>query len=105
MEDTQLELPVALKVMSAELAKDLPQRKRFRAEAKPVPVLRRPQTCVIREVVKTGDGSSFPAMEYLDSQTLEKVLAKNSPRLESVNWGLSGRTSVRTQASGKPSRK
>ena len=33
-EDLELERSVALKVMSAELAKDPNQRKRFRAEAK-----------------------------------------------------------------------
>src|SRR5271169_2289156 len=50
-QDTQLERPVALKVMSAELAKDPNQRKRFRTEAKAASGLAHPHICVIYELV------------------------------------------------------
>ena len=55
-QDTQLERPVALKVMSAELAKDPNQRKRFRTEAKAASGLSHPHICVIHEVGETGAG-------------------------------------------------
>jgi TolB-like protein/Flp pilus assembly protein TadD len=73
-EDTELERLVALKLMSAELAKDANQRKRFRSEAKAASGLNHPSICVIYEVGETEDGQPFLAMEYIDGQTLDVVL-------------------------------
>lgn len=53
--DTTLERNVAVKLMSAELAKDSNQRKRFRAEAKADSGLSHPNICVIYEVGETDD--------------------------------------------------
>jgi serine/threonine protein kinase len=51
--DTDLDRLVALKVMSAELAKDANQRKRFRMEAKSASGLAHANICVIHEVGET----------------------------------------------------
>src|SRR5260370_24695090 len=68
-QDTQLDRSVAIKLMSAELAKDPTQRKRFRAEAKAASGLSHPNICVIPEVGDTDDGRPFLSMEYLETPT------------------------------------
>jgi TolB-like protein/predicted Ser/Thr protein kinase len=73
-EDTQLERSVALKLMSAELAKDANQRKRFRTEAKAASGLNHPNICVIYEVGETDDDRPFLAMEFVEGQTLDVVM-------------------------------
>src|SRR6516164_613168 len=72
-EDTQLERLVAIKLMSAELATDPDQRKRFRTEAKAASSLNHPNICVIYEVGETESGQPFLAMEYVEGQTLDAV--------------------------------
>src|SRR5215831_16679560 len=73
-EDTQLERPVALKLMSEELAKDPNQRKRFRTEAKAASGLSHPNICVIYDVGEADGGRPFLAMELIDGQTLDAVM-------------------------------
>src|SRR5512137_1063241 len=88
-QDTQLERPVALKVMSAELAKDPNQRKRFRTEAKAASGLTHPHICVIHEVGETEDGRPFLAMEFVEGQTLGEVLQQRRLRVrEAIKIGL-----------------
>lgn len=88
-EDTELERSVALKVMSAELARDLNQRKRFRTEAKAASGLAHPNICVIHEVGETEDNRPFLAMEYIDGQTLDAVVAQRRlPLRDVVSIGL-----------------
>src|SRR5580765_3807275 len=83
-EDTELERSVALKVMSAELAKDVNQRKRFRTEAKAASGLTHPNICVIHEVGETDDARPFLAMEYIQGQTLDAVLVQRRLPLRDV---------------------
>ena len=83
-EDTELERSVALKVMSAELAKDVNQRKRFRTEAKAASGLTHPNICVIHEVGETEDGRPFLAMEFIQGQTLDEVMAQRRLPLRDV---------------------
>ena len=83
-EDTQLERSVAIKLMSAELAKDARQRKRFRAEAKAASGLSHPNICVIHEVGETEDGRPFLAMEYIEGQTLDTVLQQRRLKIREV---------------------
>src|SRR5437867_4379743 len=83
-EDTKLERSVALKLMSAELAKDENQRKRFRREAKAASALSHPNICVIHEVGETEDGLSFIAMEFVEGRTLSTVLAQGRLTLREV---------------------
>src|SRR5258708_35010705 len=88
-QDTQLDRSVAIKLMSAELAKDPTQRKRFRAEAKAASGLSHPNICVIHEVGETEDGRPFLAMEYVQGQTLDVVLQQRRLRLrEILNLGI-----------------
>src|SRR5216684_6144111 len=83
-EDTQLERLVALKLMSAELAKDQNQRKRFRTEAKAASGLNHPNICVIHEVGETEDGRPFLAMEYVEGHTLDVVLQQRRLRIREI---------------------
>ena len=87
--DPELERSVAIKVMSAELAKDADQRKRFRAEAKAASALVHPNIVVILEVGETEDGRPFLAMEYVEGQTLDAVMQQRRLRIREVlNLGL-----------------
>jgi TolB-like protein/Flp pilus assembly protein TadD len=72
-EDTHLERLVALKLMSAELAKEPNQHERFRSEAKASSALNHPNICVIYEVGETAEGQPYLTMEFIDGQTLELV--------------------------------
>ena len=73
-EDTRLERSVAIKVMSAELAKDANQRKRFRTEAKAASGLNHPNICVIYEVGETEERRPYLAMEYIEGRTLDVTM-------------------------------
>src|SRR5215471_14851832 len=83
-EDTRLGRSVAIKLMSAELAKDANQRRRFRSEAKAISGLSHPNICVIHEVGETEDGRPFLAMEYIEGQTLDVVLQQRRPKIREV---------------------
>src|SRR5215467_6675656 len=83
-EDTELERLVAIKVMSAELAKQLNQRKRFRIEAKAASGLSHPNICVIHEVGETKDGRPFYAMEFIEGETLDVVMQQRRLAIREV---------------------
>src|SRR5436309_14077804 len=83
-QDTTLERSVAIKLMSAELAKDETQRKRFRTEAKAASGLSHPNICVIHEVGETGDGRPFLAMEYIEGQTLDVVMQERRLKIREI---------------------
>lgn len=83
-QDTQLDRPVALKVMSAELAKDPNQRKRFHTEAKAASGLSHPHIGVIHETGETEDRRPFLAMEYVEGQTLDEVLRQRRLKIREV---------------------
>src|SRR6266496_4591598 len=83
-QDTQLERSVALKVMSAELAKNPAQQKRFRTEARAASALVHPNVCVIHEVSETEDGRPFLAMEFVEGQTLEAMTQQRRLRIREV---------------------
>ena len=73
-EDTRLERLVAIKLMSAELAKDLNQRKRFHTEAKAASGLGHPNIGVIYEVGETDENRPFLAMEFVEGETLDVLI-------------------------------
>ncbi len=83
-EDTQLERPVALKLMSAELAKEPNQRKRFQTEARAASSLNHPNIVVVYEVGETEEGRPFLAMEYLEGQTLDSVLKQRRLKIREI---------------------
>lgn len=72
--DTKLDRPVALKVMSAELAHDPNQRRRFRTEARAASGLSHPNICAILELGETPDSRPFLAMEFVDGRSLDVLL-------------------------------
>jgi non-specific serine/threonine protein kinase len=82
--DTRLERSVALKVMSAELARNAKQRKRFRSEAKAASRLNHPNICVIHETGETVDGRPFLAMEFIEGQTVEALTRKSRLKIREV---------------------
>jgi len=83
-QDTELDRPVALKVMSGELARDENQRKRFRMEAKSASGLVHPNICVVHEVGETDDGRPYLAMEFVDGQTLDALARQRRLRLREI---------------------
>jgi serine/threonine protein kinase/tetratricopeptide (TPR) repeat protein len=83
-QDTELDRSVAVKVMSAELAKDANQRKRFRAEARAASGLIHPNVCVIHEVGETEDGRPFLAMEYIEGATLDEILRQRRLKMREI---------------------
>jgi serine/threonine-protein kinase len=83
-EDMELERSVALKVMSAELAQDAEQRKRFRTEARAASGVIHPNVCVIHEIGETEDGRPFLAMEYVEGQSLARVMQERRLRIREV---------------------
>src|SRR5258708_5568654 len=83
-EDTQLERPVALKLMSAELAKEPNQRKRFQTEARAASSLNHPNIVVVYEGGETEEGRPFLAMEYLEGQTLDSVLKQRRLKIREI---------------------
>ena len=88
-EDTQLGRSVAIKLMSAELAKDPTQRQRFRSEVKAASGLSHPNICVIHEVGESEDGRPYLAMEYIEGQTLDVVMQQRRLRLrEALSIGI-----------------
>src|SRR5258708_36357752 len=83
-EDTQLERPVALKLMSAEQAKEPNQRKRFQTEARAASSINYPYIVVVYEVGETEEGRPLLAMEYVKSQTLESVLKERRLKVREI---------------------
>lgn len=73
-EDVRLSRLVALKVMSAELARNPNQRKRFQTEAKAAGDLSHPNICALYEVGETKEHRPFLVMEYVEGQPLNLVL-------------------------------
>ncbi|MFO0926675.1 MAG: ABC transporter substrate-binding protein [Gemmataceae bacterium] len=74
-EDTQLERPVALKVMNAEGARDPEARRRFLREARMMAALRSDHIVTIHQV---GEVNNVPylAMEFLQGETLAAWLER-----------------------------
>lgn len=73
-EDTLLERPVALKTMSSRVAEDGELVARFYREARSAGKLRHPNIVIIYEIDQT-DGTHFIAMEFLEGETLEQIIA------------------------------
>ena len=79
--DAEMDRRVALKVLSAGLAVDPRSVERFRREARIVGKLRHPN---IVSVYSTGlqDGTPYIAMEFVEGESLEKVLERKRPQAD-----------------------
>ncbi|MCA1815129.1 MAG: protein kinase [Acidobacteria bacterium] len=72
--DTQLEREVALKILPAEIASDSQRLQRFLQEARAASKLKGERAAHIYEIGEAG-GTHFIAMEYVEGETLDRVIA------------------------------
>ncbi|MBI4852682.1 MAG: serine/threonine protein kinase [Acidobacteria bacterium] len=83
-----LEKPVAIKVMSTELAEDASALSRFMREAKTAAKLEHPNAVTIHDFGVWQENIAYIVMEFISGVSLRDILSKNktvSP-LETVKW-------------------
>jgi len=73
-EDLNLERPVALKILPAEVAHDADRMRRFVQEAKTASALSHPNVARVFEIGE-AEGVTFLAMEYIEGETLDAHIA------------------------------
>ena len=73
-EDTHLDRKAAIKFLPADMAADPERRQRFLIEARAASALNHPHVCVVYDVGETEDGLPFIAMEFVEGQSLDKVV-------------------------------
>src|SRR5258707_7167634 len=78
--DVNLRCAVALKVINARFIGDESARRRFVREARAAASVRHPNVASVFHLGKSGD-SYFYAMEYVDGESLDKVI-RRSTRLD-----------------------
>lgn len=78
--DVRLQRPVALKIINARYIGDASARHRFVREARAAASVRHPNVASVLHLGESG-GNYFYAMEFVDGETLEKLIRK-SGRLE-----------------------
>ncbi len=71
---TLVDRPVAVKIMSQQMARDKSLRERFRREAKNAAALAHPNIIEIYDYGETEDGSPFMVMELLDGAPLSHLI-------------------------------
>lgn len=75
-QDARLPRKVALKLLSAEVARDEQRAQRFEHEAQAASRLNHPNVCVILETGTAPDGRRFIAMEHIDGLTLRDLMER-----------------------------
>jgi serine/threonine protein kinase/Tfp pilus assembly protein PilF len=80
--DTQLDRPVALKVLAAP-SSDAAARARIIREARAASVLNHPNICTVHEVTEF-DGRPCLVMEYVDGRTLDQVIPPDGLPIDQV---------------------
>ena len=75
--DVNLRYAVALKVINARFIGDESARRRFVREARAVASVRHPNVASVFHLGKSGD-SYFYAMEFVDGESLDKVIRRSS---------------------------
>jgi serine/threonine protein kinase/Tol biopolymer transport system component len=75
-QDARLPRNVALKLLSADVARDERRVQRFEHEAQAASRLNHPNVCMILEIGTAQDGRRFIAMEHIDGVTLRDRIRK-----------------------------
>ena len=75
--DTRLAREVALKVLSAEFARDPERRARFEREARAVARLNHPNIVVLHSIEEAG-GVRFLTMELVEGVTIDRLIAQGA---------------------------
>ncbi|MCL4522379.1 MAG: protein kinase [Acidobacteria bacterium] len=81
--DTQLDRPVALKLVGEKYAQDAQARARLLNEARTASALNHPHICHIYEVGE-AEGGAYIAMEYVAGKPLAQVIPQDGLPLEAV---------------------
>src|SRR5947209_14590988 len=81
--DTRLGRIVAVKIPPSHLSDNSTLRQRFEQEAKAISSLNHPHICILHDVGHQ-DGTDFLVMEYLEGETLAKLLEKGPLPLAQV---------------------
>jgi len=81
--DSKLGRKVAIKVLPAALLDDPSRLSRFQREARLLASLNHPNICTVHDIGEQ-DGHPFIAMEYLDGQTLKRLISVKPLPLEQV---------------------
>jgi eukaryotic-like serine/threonine-protein kinase len=86
--DTRLDRTVAVKILPSHLSNDATLRQRFEQEAKAISSLNHPHICALYDVGHQ-DGTEFLIMEYLEGETLAKLLEKGPlPLAQVLKFGV-----------------
>ena len=81
--DVRLERTVAIKILPPQFASDPIRKQRFEREAKTVSALSHPHICALYDL-GSQDDVNYLVMEYLEGETLAKLLEKGPLPLEQV---------------------
>jgi serine/threonine protein kinase len=86
--DTRLDRTVAVKILPSHLSGDPILRQRFEQEAKAISSLNHPHICALYDVGHQDD-AEFLIMEYLEGETLAKLLEKGPlPLAQVLKYGV-----------------
>jgi dienelactone hydrolase len=81
--DSRLGRLVAIKVIRPELASNDQFQRRFQREAKKISTINHPNVCALYDVAE-HQGHPYLVMEYLEGETLDKVLARGPLAIDEV---------------------
>src|SRR5437879_2931877 len=86
--DTRLDRIVAVKILPSHLSDNSTLRQRFEREAKAISSLNHPHICILHDVGHQ-DGTDFLVMEYLEGETLAKLLERGPlPLAQVLKYGV-----------------